>query len=133
MNYTAIKPSELRVGDIITAQWTPSVGNRPSELFTEVVVTKVGPKQVLTDNLHFRNDCNTFYLIERPKQPLPKTIGSVVEVDGVKYVRVLKDNKDYYEWVKSEDAYNFCTISTEQLAEYDYTVVSTSVEKNPYV
>ena len=131
MEYIAIKPSELRVGDIITAQWTPSVGNRPSELFPEVVVTKLEPKQVLAGNLHFRNNCNTFYLIERPKQPLPKTIGSVVVVDGVKYVRFREDNNECSEWGYADGDW-LSDISSESLADLNYTVVCTSDEKNPY-
>lgn len=65
----------------------------------------------------------TYYLIERPKQPLPKSIGSVVEVDGVKYVRVTEDSEWYYEWVKSEDTDQFDSISTECLSDLNYTVV----------
>ena len=123
MDYKAIKPSELRVGDIITAKWTPPVGNQPSELFTEVVVTKMEPNQVWAGDLGFLTYCNTFFLIERPKKPLPTAIGSVVEVDGVKYVRVIEDSKWFYEWVKSEDTDQFDPISTEYLSDHDFTVV----------
>lgn len=123
MEYKAIKPSELRVGDIITAQWTPPEGDGPSELFTEVVVTKLEPNQVWAGYLGFLTYCNIFYLIERPKKPLPTAIGSVVEVDGVKYVRVIEDSVWLYEWAKSVEVYHFDPVSSEWLAERDYTVV----------
>ena len=122
MDYKAIKPSELRVGDIITAQWTPPVGNQPSELFTEVVVTKLEPNQVWAGYLGFLTYCNTFYLIERPKKPLPTAIGSVVEVDGVKHVRVTEDNEECSEWSVRVGDY-LEEISSERLAELDFTVV----------
>lgn len=121
MEYKAVKPSELRVGDIITAQF--NLEGVETRLYTNVTVTSIDSGVVWADMLHFYTDCNTFYLIERPKQPLPTVIGSVVEVDGVKYVRVLEDSNIYFEWAKSEDTDQFDSIATEHLSELDYTVV----------
>lgn len=130
MEYKEIKPSELRVGDVFAALFTNEFSGI-TRLYTDVVATAVRADEVLAEGLNFRTDCitffrtdcNTFYLIERPKKPLPTAIGSVVEVDGVKYVRVLKDSEWYYEWVKVENTDHFETITTEELAEYDFTVV----------
>lgn len=121
MEYREVKPIELRVGDIITAQF--NLEGRETRLFTNVTVTSIDSGTVWADMLHFYTDCNTFYLIERPKKPLPKSIGSVVEVDGVEYVRVLEDSKIYYEWVKSVEVDHFDKVSSEYLANLDYTVV----------
>ena len=121
MDYPETKPSELRVGDIISAQF--NLEGRETRLFTNVTVTSIDSSTVWADMLHFYTDCNTFYLIERPKKPLPKSIGSVIEVDGVKYVRVLEDSKIYFEWAKSVDTDHFDSVSSENLSELDYTVV----------
>lgn len=124
MEYNSIKPSELRVGDVITAQFTyKTLKNMPSLLFTNEVVTAVSPTVVIADDLRFETELNVFYLIERPKKPLPTEIGSVVEVDGVKYVRVIEDSVWLYEWAKSVEVCHFDPVSSEYLSELDYTVV----------
>ena len=121
MDYPETKPSELRVGDIISAQF--NLEGRETRLFTNVTVTSIDSSTVWADMLHFYTDCNTFYLIKPAKKPLPKSIGSVVEVDGVKYVRVTEDSEWYYEWAKSLEGYALESVSSEYLADLDYTVV----------
>ena len=120
MEYKEVKPSELRVGDIITAQF--NLEGRETRLFTNVTVTSIDSGTVCADMLHFYTDCNTFYLIKRAKQPLPKSIGSVVEVDGVKYIRVLEDNNNCPEWAYDDEGY-ISVSSSEQMSAIDYTVV----------
>lgn len=123
MEYKSIKPSELLVGDVITAQFTyRTLKDMPSLLFTNEVVTAVSPTVVIADDLRFETELNVFYLIERPKKPLPTKIGDVVEVDGVEYVRVTEDNDVCPEWAYDDEGY-IAESSSERLADLDYTVV----------
>lgn len=116
MDYPETKPSELRVGDIITAQF--NLAGVPTRLFTNVAVTSIDSGVVWADLLHFYTDCNTFYLIERPKKPLPTAIGSVVESDGQTWV--LCDPEDSTPWRSTPLGH---WASSEDLQEYDFTVV----------
>ena len=119
----AINPNELRVGDIVHAVCTSQLTVGRTQLYSNVKLISVKEDAVESDGLLFRPEHTNFFLVKRAKQPLPKSIGSVVEVDGVKYIRVLEDSEWYYEWVKSEDTNHFDSVSSEYLSDLDYTVV----------
>lgn len=123
-----IKANEIKVGDIlfVTTKEGFAFTNqevKDIDLNNSDCITTESTDENVTEGFGVEDGYYTFYLIERPKKPLPTGIGSVVEVDGEKYVRVLKDSEWYYEWVKVENTDRFETISTESLAELDYTVV----------
>ena len=121
-----IKAQDIKVGDILF------VTTRGGFAFTNQEVVDLNPKLYfigtkstddgVAEGFGFNAPEYTFYLIERPKKPLPTAIGSVVEVDGVKYVRVLEDYEDCCEWAFREGD---CLeeVSSAWLAGYDFTVV----------
>ena len=118
----AINPNELRVGDIVHAVCTSQLTVGRTQLYSNVKLISVKEDAVESDGLLFRPEHTNFFLVKRAKQPLPKSIGSVVEVDGVKYVRFREDNDECLEWGYAEGDW-LSDISTEQLATLDFTVV----------
>lgn len=121
-----IQTSKLRVGDIVHVYAGSMIfaNQKITDLDTKIdYIGTVSTDDTKREGFGFIDPTYTFFLVERPKQPLPKSIGSVVEVDGVKYVRVLEDSQWFYEWAKSEDTDQFDSISTEYLADLNYTVV----------
>lgn len=118
----AINPNELRVGDIINAVYTSQLIVGRTQLYSNVKLISVKEDAVESDGLLFRPEHTKFFLVERPKKPLPKSIGSVVEVAGVKYIRVLEDNNNYPEWAYDGGGY-ISESSSERLSAMDYTVV----------
>lgn len=121
-----IQTSKLRVGDIVHVYAGSMIfaNQKITDLDTKIdYIGTVSTDDTKREGFGFIDPTYTFFLVERPKQPLPTAIGSVVEVDGVKYVRVTEDSEWYYEWVKSVEGHTFDSISTEYLADLNYTVV----------
>ena len=126
-HHPQIKGTDVRVGDIITV-----IGDGGGAIiFSDVRVRHIDMFNVAVENKDNKAEQDAFdpqggfwkfYLVERPKKPLPTKIGSVVEADGVKYFRVLEDNENYAEWAYSDGSY-ITDISSELLSTYDFTVV----------
>lgn len=127
MSYlNTVQANQLCVGDIVHVHY-------PSTMFVNQKVFRVseeddfigtkGIRDGVEEGFSYTLDRDrTFFLVERPKKPLPKSIGSVVEVDGVKYFRVLEDNNNCPEWAYDDEGY-IAESSSERLADLDYTVV----------
>lgn len=121
-----IQTSKLRVGDIVHVYAGSMIfaNQKITDLDTKIdYIGTESTDDAMRQGFGFNDPSYTFFLVKPAQKPLPKSIGSVVEVDGVKYVRVLEDSEWYFEWVKSEDTDQFDSISTESLADLDYTVV----------
>lgn len=118
----AINPNELRVGDIINAVYTSQLFVGRTQLYSNVKLISVKEDAVESVGLLFRPEHTKFFLVKRAKQPLPKSIGSVVVVVGVKYIRVLEDNNNCPEWAYDGGGY-ISESSSERLSAMDYTVV----------
>lgn len=96
------KFSEVRVGDKISVFYAET-------LFANLEVKSKDSDSVSTLSYSFSSswDC-TYFLIERPKKPLPTKLGSVVKASGVEWVLCDPDNTDPWyapkpqTWVGSE-------------------------------
>lgn len=117
-----IEGTNVQVGDIITV-----TGEAGSMIFSNVRVYYIDPDTIAVvgmDNEAERDAFEPldsywkFYLIERPKKPLPTAIGSVVEADGQTWV--LCDPEDSTSWRSTPHGF---WASGEELQEYDFTVV----------
>lgn len=120
-----IQTSKLRVGDIVHVYAGSMIfaNQKITDLDTKIdYIGTVSTDDTKREGFGFIDPTYTFFLVERPKQPLPTAIGSVVEVDGVKYVRVTEDNAVCPEWAYREEDY-LDKATTEYLADHDYTVV----------
>lgn len=110
-----VEGSEVRVGDTICV-----IGNGAT-IFHNLVVTDVFEDRIRASHvdsvgLQSRTDTFTlldsywkFYLVERPKQPLPTKLGSVVKASGVEWVLCDPGNAEPWyspkanSWLANED------------------------------
>lgn len=116
-----IEGSEVCVGDTICV-----IGNGAT-IFHNLVVTDVFEDRIRANHvdsvgLQSRTDTTfalldsywKFYLVERPKQPLPTHFGAKVEVEGEKYVLATAD--DTYPWIAESGGW----YTTEEMSEKDW-------------
>lgn len=110
-----IDATELRVGDIINV----TGGSQGSAMFINLKVVNLdiraehldgtGTEGFSPDDPYWR-----FYLVERPKQPLPTHFGAKVVAEGEVYLNATPN--EYHCWVtESWDWY-----SNEELSEKDW-------------
>lgn len=104
--------SDIEEGDTITVV-------SDNNLYTEVKVVRVDyDGSFYSECLGFDPNWGwKYYLVERPKKPLPTKLGSVVEADGQTWV--LCDPNESPQWRSIEGVWQ----SVEELQEYDFTVV----------
>jgi len=119
-----IKANEIKVGDIlfVTTRGGFAFTNqkvKDIDLNDSDCITTESTDEKVTEGFGAKSSYYTFYLIERPKKPLPTAIGSVVEADGQTWVLCDPDDEGF-EWRSTPLGH---WASSEGLQEYDFTVV----------
>ena len=120
-----IQTSKLRVGDIVHVYAGSMIfaNQKITDLAAELdYIGTESTDDTKRQGFGFNDPTYTFFLVKPAKKPLPTEIGSVVEVDGVKYIRVLEDNNNCPEWAYDDEGY-ISVSSSEQMSAIDYTVV----------
>lgn len=128
MSYlNTVQANQLCVGDIVHVHYPSTMFVNQKVLHVREETDYIGTKSIddgVEEGFFYEEERDrTFFLVKPAKKPFPKSIGSVVEVDGVKYVRVIEDSAWFYEWAKSVERHTLDTVSSEYLSTLDYTVV----------
>lgn len=118
-----IQPNKILVGDILHVLSRGMIFANQEVTSIEPESDYIGTKATddgKTEGFGYTGDYWMFFLVERPKKPLPTKIGSTVEVADVQLTWVLCDPDSSHQWRCVEDG---AWASNAVLQQTDWSIV----------